>query len=544
MNKYPSSPILIVDDEEQVLFSIDAALKMAGFTNTLQCKDSREVDKLLSEQTFSAVLLDLVMPYVSGNELLCFINKNYPDVPVLIITGLNDIERAAECLTTGVYDYFIKPFDKTKLISSVRRTIEYQQVRNENKLMKDLLLSDNFVVSNVSQQRGRNADGLRLLQKTREEYKSLFFNMPIPSFVIDTNDYSVMYCNKSFDEFLGFSESQSSYEKMIFLDYIDEGERLRFLNELEEYGKVQNYELNGKRKNGSVFNIILNCRIFKNEGYIDGSFIDITDRKNLEEQLRQSQKMEPLGRLVGGVAHDFNNILTVIIGYSKVIMMDQKIPGIIKDRIQEIKKASEKAALLIRQLLSFSRKRMGRLEKISLNSLIIDLEKMLRRLLKENISFQINLEAKNDAIKVDRVQIEQVLMNLVVNAMDAMPDGGNIVIETQNIYLDDDYCRKQYNVIRGPYVMMSVSDTGHGMDEETIEKIFDPFFTTKKRGEGTGLGLSTVFGIVKHSGGHIRILSKLNTGTTFKIYLPQSSKRIVQLQTLEQSQEQLNEKGS
>jgi PAS domain S-box-containing protein len=254
---------------------------------------------------------------------------------------------------------------------------------------------------------------------------------------------------------------------------------------------------------------------------------DITELKRaeeekavLQEQLRQSQKVEAIGRLAGGIAHDFNNLLTVIKGYSELSRIGLKEGDTLRGNIDEIQKAAECAASLTRQLLAFSRRQVMEMKVLDLNTLLRDLEKMLRRVIGENIEMVIQLIGDLGRVRADVGQIEQVIMNLVVNAKDAMPSGGKLTIETANVELDESYARSHVDVKPGPYVMFSVSDTGAGMTPEVRERIFEPFFTTKETGKGTGLGMSTVYGIVKQSKGHIWVYSVQGKGTAFKIYLP------------------------
>jgi len=254
---------------------------------------------------------------------------------------------------------------------------------------------------------------------------------------------------------------------------------------------------------------------------------DITERRSLESQLQQIQKMEAIGQLAGGVAHDFNNILTVISGYVGVLLAKLPASDPLRDFVMEISKASERAAALTRQLLAFSRRALLEPKVLDLNSLLTDSEKMIRRLIGEDIELTTSLASDLWPVKVDRAQMDQVILNLIVNARDAMPQGGKLTIETSNITLDEDYTRTRADAKTGPYVLLSATDTGCGMSREVQQHIFEPFFTTKGLGKGTGLGLATIYGIIKQSGGHITVYSEVGLGTSFRIYLPSAGERLV-----------------
>ncbi len=281
-------------------------------------------------------------------------------------------------------------------------------------------------------------------------------------------------------------------------------------------------EITGRRKNGKEFpaEACLSCWDKGGEITYTAIIRDLTERKSLEAQLRQAQKMEAVGRLAGGVAHDFNNLLTVILAEADLAVGELPHDHPVRSSVEEIRTAAARATGLTRQLLVFSRRQIVEPTVFSPNDLVADMDKMLRRLVGEDIAFDVRQASAIGRVKADRGQIEQVIMNLVVNARDAMPDGGHLVLETANVTLDEAYARSHAEVRGGEYVMVAVSDTGVGMSDEVKSHLFEPFFTTKQDSRGTGLGLATSYGIVKQAGGHIDAYSESGVGTTVKVYLP------------------------
>lgn len=281
-------------------------------------------------------------------------------------------------------------------------------------------------------------------------------------------------------------------------------------------------DLAGRRKDGTEFPVEVSLSYVETEhGFFAIAFVsDISQRKALEEQLLQAQKMEAVGRLAGGVAHDFNNMLTVISGYNRMILDELSPLDPLRGYAEEVLKAADRAGALTNQLLAFSRRQIIQPRVMNVNAVVGQTEKMLRRLLGEDIQLAFDLRAENGNIRADPNQIAQAIVNLAVNARDAMPTGGRISVETAAVDLDEHYVRTHLGVQPGEFVMIAMTDTGHGMDAATRLRIFEPFFTTKQQGKGTGLGLATVYGMVKQAGGDIWVYSEVGQGTTFKLYFP------------------------
>ena len=364
----------------------------------------------------------------------------------------------------------------------------------------------------------------------RERYVDLYDQAPVGYCTVSDQDL-LIEANLSVATLLGVARDaliKQPISRFIFKE--DQDIYYLFRRQRFGAGKSQACELRMVTIDGTAFWAHLQATVVQDEGNAPVCHLvmtDITERKQaeterekLEEQLRASQKMEAIGNLAGGIAHDFNNLLSVILCCTDFAMAGVREDDRTRDELLEVKKAGERAVALTRQLLAFSRKQVLQPVVLDLNQITAGVEKMLRRILGEDIDYVQVLAPDLGAVRADPGQIEQVLMNLVVNARDAMPTGGKLTIETSNVDLDEEYAARHVAVKSGPYVRFAVSDTGCGMDTATQARIFEPFFTTKEKGKGTGLGLSTVYGIVAQSGGTIWVCSEPGQGTTFKIYLP------------------------
>ncbi|MBM3299665.1 MAG: PAS domain S-box protein, partial [Deltaproteobacteria bacterium] len=360
-------------------------------------------------------------------------------------------------------------------------------------------------------------------QRIAQLYRTLLDASPDPIVVYDIQGKPT-YLNRAFSLVFGWTLQELEGKRV---DYVPEAEKIeteKALAKLFREGHNHDFQTRRLTKDGRMIDVSLSGSVLSDaEGNPAGSVIqlrDVTDHMRLEEQLRQAAKMEAIGRLAGGVAHDFNNLLTAVMGYSDILIQQMPKESPYRDQILQISVAAKRAAGLTRQLLAFSRKQLLDVTVLDVNAVIAALEEMLRRLIGEDVQLVTVLDPALGKVEADRSQIEQILMNLAVNARDAMPSGGNLTIETANVALDQEYACTRPEVQPGSYVMIAVSDSGHGMDAETRSRIFDPFFTTKEKGEGTGLGLSTVYGIVKQHRGHVAVYSEPDRGSTFKVYLP------------------------
>ncbi|HWQ55797.1 MAG TPA: ATP-binding protein [Bryobacteraceae bacterium] len=354
-------------------------------------------------------------------------------------------------------------------------------------------------------------------------YRAVFEQNPQPMWIFDRETLAFLEVNRAAVKHGGYSHEE--FLRMSLADIVEEedAKQLRALLtglpvDHQRGSSVWRYSQAGGEE--LEVEAAMHCIQFNSHQAVLAVLIDLTQRRILEEQLRQAQKMEAVGMLAGGIAHDFNNLLTIITGYSQLVL--NSLPGRDSNRsaVEQIIKAGERAAALTRQLLAFSRRQVLQPKVLDINQLVSSLGVMLRRLIGEDIDLRLIMGPELGRVNADPGQVEQVIMNLAVNARDAMPHGGALTIETANADLDESYSRAHISVRPGPYVLLAVSDTGVGMDQQTRSRLFEPFFTTKAQGRGTGLGLSIVFGIVKQSGGNIEIYSEPGKGTSVKVYLP------------------------
>jgi len=367
-------------------------------------------------------------------------------------------------------------------------------------------------------ERRRSEEALR---KSESVFRLLFSNNPLPTWVMDDETLQFIQVNDAAVRQYGFAAEEFSSMTIHDIRHEEKTASAEVRPAKEATGRYQG-TCKHRKKDGKVFEVELTSHQFEYAGrrvrLVVGQ--DISERHLLEQQLRQAQKMEAVGRLAGGVAHDFNNLLMVIKGHTELLMNALPLADRMSRKILQIDRAADRAAALTKQLLAFSRMQVLQPRVMNLNGVVEDMGKLLPRLIGEDVDLSIRTAGDLGAIRADASQMEQMIMNLAVNARDAMPDGGRLIIETSNAELDRTYNSTHPIVKPGRYVLLAVSDTGTGMDADTQAHIFEPFFTTKEPGKGTGLGLATVYGVVKQSGGFIWVYSELGKGTSFKIYLP------------------------
>jgi two-component system cell cycle sensor histidine kinase/response regulator CckA len=362
---------------------------------------------------------------------------------------------------------------------------------------------------------------VRSLERSEERYRLLFEASPLPMWVYDASTLRFIAVNEAAVRHYGYTRAE--FLAMTIKDIRPPADVEGLLADMANKGGPGS-PMPGvwrhQTKDGTVIDVEITAGRVTMEGRRAALVLahDVTERRRLEERLSQSEKMEAIGRLAGGVAHDFNNLLTVISGYTELLLARPEVAG--RDQLGEIAHAAEQAAALTRQLLAFSRRQVLHPRVLELNEIVAGMEPMVRRIIGDDVNVGVRLSGALPAVEADRAQLERVILNLAANARDAMPDGGRLTIETAAVDLDEDYVASRGEGTPGPNVLLAVSDTGVGMSEEVQRHLFEPFFTTKEPGAGTGLGLATVFGVVKQSGGSIYVYSEEGRGTTFKIYLP------------------------
>jgi two-component system cell cycle sensor histidine kinase/response regulator CckA len=396
-----------------------------------------------------------------------------------------------------------------------------QHYQNESAYdMRDLEFLDSVgghIALAIERRRAEDA-----LEKSESMFRLLFAHNPLPTWVFDSETLRFLQVNDAAVRQYGYS--QEEFENMTVLDIRPENARADFREQLRQRKSDEQYEARWKHvcKDGKIIDAEIIAHQLQYAGRAVHLVVaqDIGERHQLEEQLRQAQKMEAVGRLAGGVAHDFNNLLMVIKGHTELLLNALASSDHVTRKVEQIDRAADRAASLTRQLLAFSRMQVLQPRVIDINDVVEEMGKLIPRLIGEDVELVLRTAPGLGAIRADASQMEQVLMNLAVNARDAMPNGGRLLIETANAELDRAYSSTRPVVEPGRYVLLAVSDTGVGMDQETQARIFEPFFTTKEQGKGTGLGLSTVYGVVKQSGGFIWVYSEVGKGTSFKIYLP------------------------
>jgi PAS domain S-box-containing protein len=372
----------------------------------------------------------------------------------------------------------------------------------------------------------------RARSETEAKYKMFVEQVAAVSYIAEVGLHGEwLYVSPQVETIFGYQQEEWLAGSENWIRFVPEEDHplIEAAEENCSQGKRFQAEYRIKRKDGRVIWVSDTAVVVpgsESHPLMEGIIVDITERRLLENQLQQARRMEAVGRLAGGVAHDFNNLLTIIKGYVELALNRSAGQPELQGNIQHIADASERAVALVRQLLAFSRKQVLKPKLLDLNTIVLNMDKLLRRLMSENIAMQTRVGKDIGAVKADPSQIEQVILNLIVNARDAMPEGGKLLIETSNVRLDSTFAPDQAPVNPGSYVMLSVTDTGVGMSADTLAHIFEPFYTTKESNRGTGLGLSTVYGIVKQSGGHISVHSELGKGTTFKVYLPQVLDRL------------------
>lgn len=497
--------ILHLEDDPNDVEIIQSLLQAEGFPCNVKAVQTRnEFIVEISKGGYDLILADYALPSFDGMAALKLAREKCPNVPFILLSGSLGEELAIESLKSGATDYVLKQRIR-RLVPAVQRALSEADERKRRKKAEEAH------------------------QESESKYRTLFSESMDVVFMC-TLEGRFTDINPAGLRLFGYSQEEIMQVDIARDLYVNPNERKTFQQNISRDGFVKDYQVILKRKNGERINALETATAVRNDkGEIiayRGIIKDMTEQKKLERQLFNIQKLESIGLLAGGIAHDFNNLLTAISGYADLLSIKVKgDEGLLQD-VMGIQKASQRATNLTRQLLTFSRQQIIEPKVININDLISDLNKMLHRLIGEDILLETNLFDKIGYIKADPGQIEQILINLVVNAVDAIRairekvSEKRITIDTKNVTIDEFYTAQHPESREGNYVLLTVSDTGEGIKKEIMDKIFDPFFSTKPKGEGTGLGLATVYGIVKQNGGFINLYSEPDNGTIFKIYWP------------------------
>jgi len=493
--------VLLVEDSETDAEILARELKRTGFTaECARVQTAAEVAAALDRGSWDIIVGDNSMPGFSGTEALALVRSRGLDIPFIFVSGTMGEDLAASALEAGAGDALAKG-DLRRLVPVIRRELR-----------------------EASERRARR-DTEVALRASEASYVALVEQAPVGIYR-STPAGRFVSANAALARILGYSSTQELLSLEMARDvYADADERRRLVEQDTYTNQVyEELEATWKKKDGTRIRVQLSVRASRNQDgqveFYEAFVRDITNQRQLEAQLAQAQKMEAIGRLAGGVAHDFNNLLTVILSYSELLLEDLPAGSSDRDDVTQIRKAAQGASELTGQLLAFSRQQVLQPKVVDLNAAVSGMERLLTRVLPEDIKLRCTTASDTGTIRVDPGQLEQVIMNLAVNARDAMPTGGLLTIETANVDLDAAYLQAHPLAKPGRYVMLAVTDTGTGMDAATQARIFEPFYTTKEIGKGTGLGLATVQGIVQQSGGFIWVYSEPDHGTVFKIYLP------------------------
>ena len=497
--------LLLVDDNpDDRLFVRRAIAREFEGLEVHEASDAETLARALEVGPFDLVITDYALGFTDGFVVLDLLKSRWPECPVILCTGTLSEEIAVKALRRGLDDYVLKdPQRLLRLPAAIRGAIDHARQR-------------------------------AAAREAERRYEVLFHGAPV-GLGRSLPDGRMLAANAAAARIWGYPDVATLLRVNTQELYADAEDRGRILAAIEGGAAVETLELRGRRGDGAVIWVSLGVRAEKDPSgqvlHYEWSVADITERKRLEAELRQAQKLEAIGQLAGGVAHDFNNLLTVITGRSHLVLAQLAADHPVRRHLDLIQTTAERAAALTRQLLAFSRKQVLAPQVLDVNAVVTGLVPMLRRLIGEHLELTAVPAPELGHVKADPSQLEQVIVNLAVNARDAMPQGGQLTIETGNVELDETYTRRHQGASAGRFVMLAVSDTGHGMDAAVKARIFEPFFTTKEPGKGTGLGLATVFGIVTQSGGSIGVYSEPVVGTTFKVYLPRVDEAVDQMTT-------------